>query len=203
MFKIIEKMPDAKIALLKPENPGTAWINGHELHLVLVEERGSNVNIQFFTEDRNKRSQLTYNRSNFSVALGDVTNNDLFLTAFTRIALLQLESGVGGKTTPMFTVNQLTAEYLRKALDAIEPAREVIVTVEPFGGVIMFEIDGFVFARGEAKVEYGNLEFILSLADGRRVLETPLGSGGSMNHEVKKVMYKLETMAPRSFEGEQ
>lgn len=202
MFKIIEKMPDAKIALLKPTNPKTTWINGHELHLVLVEERGSNVNIQFFTEDRNKRSQLTYNRSNFSAALGDVTSNDLFLTAFARIALLQRESGVGGKTTPMFTVNQLTAEYLRKALDTIEPARDVIVTVEPFAGVIMFEMDGMVFARGEAKVDYGNLEFVLSLADGRRVLETTIGSGGSMNHEVKKVMHKLETMAPRSFEGD-
>lgn len=202
MFKIIEKMPDAKIALLKPINPKTAWINGHELHLVLVEERGSNVGIQFFTEDRNKRSQLTYNRSNFSAALGDVTSNDLFLTAFARIALLQRESGVGGKTTPMFTVNQLTAEYLRKSLDAIDPARDVIVTVEPFGGVIMFEMDGLVFARGEAKVDYGNLEFVLSLADGRRVLETTIGSGGSMNHEVKKVMDKLETMAPRSFEGD-
>lgn len=202
MFKIIEKMPDAKIALLKPTNPKTTWINGHELHLVLVEERGSNVSIQFFTEDRNKRSQLTYNRSNFSAALGDVTSNDLFLTAFARIALLQRESGVGGKTTPMFTVNQLTAEYLRKSLDTIEPARDVIVTVEPFAGVIMFEMDDMVFARGEAKVDYGNLEFVLSLVDGRRVLETTLGSGGSMNHEVKKVMYKLKTMAPRSFEGD-
>lgn len=202
MFKIIEKMPDAKIALLKPINPRIAWIDGHEVHLVLVEERGSNVGIQFFTEDRNKRSQLTYNRSNFSAALGDVTSNDLFLTAFARIALLQLESGVGGKTTPMFTVNQLTAEYLRKSLDAIDPARDVIVTVEPFAGVIMFEMDGLVFARGEAKVDYGNLEFVLSLADGRRVLETTIGSGGSMNHEVKKVMYKLETMAPRSLEGD-
>jgi len=202
MFKIIEKMPDAKIALLKPTNTKTAWINGHEVHLVLVEVRGSNVNIQFFTEDKNKRSQLTYNRNNFSAALGDVTSNDLFLTAFARIALLQRESGVGGKTTPMFTVNQLTAEYLRKSLDAIEPARDVIVTVEPFAGVIMFEMDGMVFARGEAKVDYGNLEFILSLADGRKTLETTLGSGGSMNHEVKKVMYELETMAPRSFEGE-
>lgn len=202
MFKIIEKMPDAKIALLKPINPKTAWINGHELHLVLVEERGSNVGIQFFTEDKNKRSQLTYNRNNFSAALGDVTSNDLFLTAFARIALLQRESGVGGKTTPMFTVNQLTAEYLRKSLDAIDPARDVIVTVEPFAGVIMFEMDGLVFARGEAKVDYGNLEFVLSLADGRRVLETTIGSGGSMNHEVKNVMYKLETMAPRSFEGD-
>ena len=102
----------------------------------------------------------------------------------------------------MFTVNQLTAEYLRKALDTIEPDRDVIVTVEPFTGVIMFEMDGMVFARGEAKVDYGNLEFVLSLTDGRRVLETTLGSGGSMNHEVKKVMYKLETMAPRSFEGD-
>nr|DAR17394.1 MAG TPA: hypothetical protein [Caudoviricetes sp.] len=202
MFKIIEKMPDAKIALLKPINPRIAWINGHEVHLVLVEERGGNVHVQFFTEDKNKRSQLTYNRSNFSAALGDVTSNDLFLTAFARIALLQRESGVGGKTTPMFTVNQLTAEYLRKSLDAIDPARDVIVTVEPFAGVIMFEMDGLVFARGEAKVDYGNLEFVLSLADGRRVLETTIGSGGSMNHEVKKVMYKLETMAPRSFEGE-
>ncbi len=202
MFKIIEKMPDAKIALLKPNSPGTAWINGCEVHLVLVEERGSNVGIQFFTEDRNKRSQLIYNRSNFSAALGDVTSNDLFLSAFARIALLQVESGVGGKTSPMFTVNQLAAEYLRKSLDAIEPARDVVVTVEPFGGFIMFEMDGFVFARGEAKVDYDNLEFVLSLADGRRVLETTLGSGGSMNHEVKKVMYKLETMAPRSFEGE-
>ena len=202
MFKIIEKMPDAKIALLKPINPRIAWINGHEVYLVLVEERGSNVNIQFFTEDKNKRSQLTYNRSNFSAALGDVTSNDLFLTAFARIALLQRESGVGGKTTPMFTVNQLTAEYLRKALDAIEPARDVIITVEPFAGAIMFEMDGLVFARGEAKVDYGNLEFVLSLADGQRVLETTLGSGGSMNQEVKKVMYKLETMVPRSFEGD-
>lgn len=202
MFKIIEKMPDAKIALLKPINPKTAWINGHELHLALVEERGSNVGIQFFTEDKNKRSQLTYNRNNFSAALGDVTSNDLFLTAFARIALLQRESGVGGKTTSMFTVNQLTAEYLRKSLDSIEPARDVIVTVEPFAGVIMFEMDGMVFARGEAKVDYGNLEFILSLADGRKILETTLGSGGSMNHEVKKVMYKLKTMAPRNFEGD-
>lgn len=202
MFKIIEKIPDAKIALLKPINPKTAWINGHELHLVLIEERGSNVGIQFFTEDKNKRSQLTYNRNNFSAALGDVTSNDLFLTAFARTALLQRESGVGGKTTPMFTVNQLTAKYLRKSLDSIEPARDVIVTVEPFSGVIMFEMDGMVFARGEAKVDYGNLEFVLSLADGRRVLETTIGSGGSMNHEVKKVMYKLKTMAPRSFEGD-
>lgn len=202
MFKIIEKMPDAKIALLKPISPRTAWINGKEVFLILVEERGSNVNIQFFTEDRNKRSQLTYNRSNFSAALGDVTSNDLFLTAFARIALLQQESGVGGKTTPMFTVNQLTAEYLRKSLDAVEPARDVIVTVEPFGGAIVFEMDGLVFARGEAKVDYGNLEFALSLADGRRVLEITLGSGGSMNHEVKKVVDRLETMAPRSFEGE-
>ena len=149
MFKIIEKMPDAKIALLKPTNPKTAWINGHAVHLVLVEERGSNVNIQFFTEDRNKRSQLTYNRNNFSAASGDVTSNDLFLTAFARIALLQQESGVGGKP-PMFTVNQLTAEYLRKSLDTIETARDVIVTVEPFAGVIMFEMDGMVFACGEA-----------------------------------------------------
>lgn len=202
MFKIIEKIPDAKIALLKPINPRIAWIDGHEVHLVLVEERGSNVGIQFFTEDRKKRSQLTYNRSNFSAALGDVTSNDLFLTAFARIALLQRESGVGGKTTPMFAVNQLTAEYLRKSLDAIDPARDVIVTVEPFAGVIMFEMDGLVFARGEAKVDYGNLEFVLSLVDGRRVLETIIGSGGSMNHEVKKVMYKLETMAPRSFKGD-
>lgn len=202
MFKIIEKMPDAKIALLKPINPRIAWIDGHEVHLVLVEERGGKVSIQFFTEDKNKRSQLTYNRSNFSAALGDVTSNDLFLTALARIALLQRESGVGGKTTPMFTVNQLTTEYLRKSLDSIEPARDVIVTVEPFGGVIMFEMDGLVFARGEAKVDYGNLEFVLSLVDGRRVLETTIGSGGSMNHEVKEVMYKLETMAPRSFEGE-
>lgn len=201
MFKIIEKMPDAKIALLKPINPKTAWINGHELHLVLVEERGSNVGIQFFTENKNKRSQLTYNRNNFSAALGDVTSNDLFLIALARTALLQRESGVGGKT-PMLTVNQLTAEYLRKSLDSIEPARDVIVTVEPFSGVIMFEMDGMVFARGEAKVDYGNLEFVLSLVDGRRVLETTIGSGGSMNHEVKKVMYKLETMAPRSFEGD-
>lgn len=202
MFKIIEKIPDAKIALLKPINPKTAWINGHELHLVLVEERGSNVGIQFFTEDKNKRSQLTYNRNNFSAALGDVTSNDLFLTAFARTALLQRESGVGGENPPMLTVNQLTAEYLRKSLDSIEPARDVIVTIEPFSGVIMFEMDGMVFARGEAKVDYGNLEFVLSLADGRRVLETTIGSGGSMNHEVKKVMYKLETMAPRSFEGD-
>lgn len=200
MFKIIEKIPDAKIALLKPINPRTAWVDGKEVHLVLVEERGGNVHVQFFTEDDRKRRTLTFNRGNFSVALGDITDNDLFLQSLTRISLLQLEAGVGGKTQPMFTVNQLTAAYLRRALDPIDPAREVIIAEEPFSGRIIFEMDGLVFARGESKVDHGVLEFTLSRADDVPVYETTLGSGGSTNYETKPVLYRLEKMAPRSFE---
>lgn len=201
MFKIIEKIPDAKIALLEPINPRTAWVDGKEVHLVLVEERGGNVHVQFFIEDDSKRRTLTFNRGSFSSSLGDTTDNDLFLQALARISLLQLESGVGGKTQPMFMVNQLTAAYLRRSLDPIDPAREVIITEEPFGGRIMFEMDGFVFAKGESRVDHGVLEFTLSRADDVPVYETTLGSGGSINHEVKTVLYKLEKMAPRGFEG--
>ena len=201
MFEIIEKIPDAKIALLKPNNPRIAWVDGKEVHLVLVEERGGNVHVQFFTEDDSKRRTLTFNRGNFLTSIGDVTNNDLFLAALVRVSLLQLESGVGGKTQPLFTVTQLTAAYLRRALDPIDPAREVIISKEPFGNTIIFEMDGFVFARGESRVDHGVLEFTLSRADDVPVYETTLGSGGSINHEVKTVLYKLEKMAPRGFEG--
>lgn len=200
MFEIIEKIPDAKIALLKPNNPRIAWVDGKEVHLVLVEERGGNVHVQFFTEDDSKRRTLTFNRGNFLTSIGDVTNNDLFLAALVRVSLLQLESGVGGKTQPLFTVTQLTAAYLRRALDPIDPAREVIISKEPFGNTIIFEMDGFVFARGESRVDHGVLEFTLSRADDVPVYETTLGSGGSINHEVKTVLYKLEKMAPRGFE---
>lgn len=200
MFKIIEKIPDAKIALLKPNNPRIAWVDGKEVHLVLVEERGGNVHVQFFTEDDSKRRTLMFSRGNFLTSIGDVTNNDLFLAALVRVSLLQLEAGVGGKTQPLFTVNQLTAAYLRRALDHISPAREVIVSEEPFGNTIIFEMDGFVFARGESRVDHGVLEFTLSRADDVPVYETTLGSGGSINHEVKTVLYKLEKMAPRGFE---
>ena len=201
MFKIIEKIPDAKIALLKPNNPRIAWIDGKEVHLVLAEERGGNVHVQFFTEDDSKRRTLTFNRGNFSVALGDITDNDLFLATLVRVSLLQLEAGVGGKTQPLFTVNQLTAAYLRRALDPIDPAREVIITEEPFGNTIIFEMDGFVFARGQAEISYGVLEFTLMNPDCSKVYETTLGSGGSTNYETKPVLYRLEKMAPRSFEG--
>lgn len=61
MFKIIEKIPDAKIALLKPNNPRTAWVDGKEVHLVLVEERGGNVHVQFF-RTTTKRYSLTQSR---------------------------------------------------------------------------------------------------------------------------------------------
>lgn len=201
MFKIIEKIPDAKIALLKPNNPRIAWVDGKEVHLVLVEERQGNVHVQFFTEDDSKRRTLMFNRGNFLTSIGDVTNNDLFLAALVRVSLLQLEAGVGGKTQPLFTVNQLTAAYLRRALDPIDPAREVIISEDPFGNTIIFEMDGFVFARGESRVDHGVLEFTLSRADDVPVYETTLGSGGSINHEVKTVLYKLEKMAPRGFEA--
>ena len=168
---------------------------------MLVEERQGNVHVQFFTEDDSKRRTLMFNRGNFLTSIGDVTNNDLFLAALVRVSLLQLEAGVGGKTQPLFTVNQLTAAYLRRALDPIDPAREVIISEDPFGNTIIFEMDGFVFARGESRVDHGVLEFTLSRADDVPVYETTLGSGGSINHEVKTVLYKLEKMAPRGFEA--
>lgn len=201
MFKIIEKISNTKIALLKPNSPRIAWIDGKELFLVLVEERGGNVHVQFFTEDDSKRRTLTFNRGSFSTSIGEVTDNDLFLAALVRVSLLQLEAGVGGKTQPLFTVNQLTAAYLRRALDSIDPAREVIITEEPFGNTIIFEMDGFVFARGQAEISYGVLEFTLMNPDCSKVYETTLGSGGSTNYEIKPVLCRLEKMAPRSFEG--
>lgn len=204
MFKVIEKMPDAKIALLKPKNPSTAWLNGKEVRLVLVEERGNNVHVQFFPGDDSKRHQLTFDLRRFSGPLGEITGNDVFLAALVRFSLLQLEAGVGGKTSPMFSVNHLTAAYLRTSLDPIEPAREVIIAEEIFGGSITFEMDGRIFARGEAKIEWGDLKFVLLDSDGKgEISKVALGSGGPINHEVQTVLNKLETLAPRAFEGEQ
>lgn len=203
MFKVIEKMPDAKIALLKPKNPGIAWLNGKEVHLVLVEERGNNVHVQFFTEDYSKRRTLTFNRDNFSASLGDITANAVFLSALARFSLLQLEVGVSSKTSPMFNLNQLTAAYLRKALESIEFAREVVIVEEFFRGSIAFEMDGRIFARGVAKIEWGDLMFVLLDSDGKsEISRVALGSGGSINHEMQTVLNKLETLAPRAFEGE-